>query len=91
MTNVSFLGNLQLAFGRVQKDPITLYNSKSRKAFVTWQEAGVVLSYHVEQARRPLCDPPCLLQQTCALQDTCVSLSGGEYIFVPRAFVFSVK
>lgn len=72
----------------MQKDPITLYNSKSRKAFVTWQEAGVVLSYHVEEATRPLCDPPCMSRWTCALQDTCVSSTGGEYSFVPSAFVF---
>lgn len=71
-------GNLQLAFGRMQKDPITLYNSKSRKAFVTWQEAGVVLSYHVEEATRPLCDPPCMSRWTCALQDTCVSSTGDS-------------
>ncbi|XP_022788297.1 uncharacterized protein LOC111328184 [Stylophora pistillata] len=71
-------GTLQLAFGRMQKDPVTLYNSRSEKAFVTWQEAGVILSYHVGEATRPLCDPTCVSQQTCALQDTCVSSVGDS-------------
>ena len=73
-----FAGNMQLTFGRQQKDPVTLYNSRLQGAFVTWQEANVLLARQVVIAARPLCSPSCSLQQTCAVQDKCISSSGGE-------------
>ena len=72
-----FSGNLQLAFGREQKNPELLYNTRIRAAFVTWQEAGVVLSRQITIARRSLCSPTCSSGQKCAVQDTCVSNTGG--------------
>ncbi|XP_020600643.1 uncharacterized protein LOC110039834 [Orbicella faveolata] len=74
-------GNLQLTFGRQQKNPVTLYNSNLRGAFVTWQEAGVVLARQITMAARPLCSPLCTSQQTCAMQDKCVSKTGDSCTF----------
>ena len=76
---ICFTGNLQLAFGRQQKNPVTLYNKNLQGAFVTWQEAGVLLARQIFAATRPLCSPLCTSQQTCAVQDKCVSKTGGGF------------
>ena len=73
-----FSGNLRLVFGREQKNPVLLYNNFLRKAFVTWQEAGVLLSRQITMATRPLCTPPCAPRQTCAVQDKCVPNTGSK-------------
>lgn len=70
-------GNLRLVFGREQKNPVLLYNNVLRKAFVTWQEGGVLLSRQITMATRPLCTPPCAPRQTCAVQDKCVPNTGN--------------
>ena len=56
-----------------------LYNNKLQGALVTWLEAGVVLARQITKATQPLCSPPCTSQQTCAVQDTCVSNRGGTF------------
>ena len=76
---ICFTGNLQRALGRQQKNPVTLYNNKLQGAFVTWQEGGVVVGHQIIAATRPLCSPLCTSQQTCAVQDKCVSKTGGWY------------
>ena len=73
-----FSGNLRLVFGREQKNPVLLYNNFLRKAFVTWQEGGVLLSRQITMATRPLCTPPCAPRQTCAVQDKCVPNTGSK-------------
>ena len=74
---VCLSGNLQIVAGREQKDLRALYNSRLRGAFVTWQEAAVVLARQITVATRPLCSPLCTRQQRCAVQDTCVANTGG--------------
>ena len=61
---------------RKQENPKVLYNSQAEISLVSWQEAGVVLARQITSAR-PLCNPVCSSGKTCAVQDTCVSNSGG--------------
>ena len=79
---------LRLVFGREQKNPVLLYNNFIRKAFVTWQEGGVLLSRQITVATRPLCTPPCAPRQTCAVQDKCVPNTGSKLKY---CFKFRLK